>query len=215
MATAESFTQKILTEPDDDDQRLVFADWLDAAYGHFIRVQCALAGMKEDDPGYAELKAREQELWEENGERWTAEILPEKLGASLNIAVTIEAARNDTHTLLMHRGLPGRLKFVRRKGHDTFNALPYDEEQWRALLEWASHHPISTMESALCINDMQYEYLARSGLLRRLHRLKSRNIGSDSPEGGRKLRLREFEMSHGIYQGLGVFTAQSACQNII
>src|SRR4051812_185048 len=56
-----AFIQHAIDSPD-DAPRLIFADWLedhgDADRAEFIRTQCRLARMSEDDPG-----ARELRLW--------------------------------------------------------------------------------------------------------------------------------------------------------
>jgi uncharacterized protein (TIGR02996 family) len=66
MTPEDAFLEAILATPDDDTPRLVFADWLDE-HGNperadFIRVQCQLARLPEDDPSRAALEVREQAL---------------------------------------------------------------------------------------------------------------------------------------------------------
>ena len=69
------FLQAICEEPDDDAHRLVYADWLDdhgdADRAEFIRLQCALARMDDEDEA---MKAREAELLRLHGEAWVAEL---------------------------------------------------------------------------------------------------------------------------------------------
>ena len=46
------FLQAVLENPDDDTPRLIYADWLEERgdpRGEFIRVQCELANMTEED----------------------------------------------------------------------------------------------------------------------------------------------------------------------
>jgi uncharacterized protein (TIGR02996 family) len=78
MMDHDVFLQAILTQPDEDLPRLIYADWLeeqgDIARAEFIRVQCALAPMERTDPGRRELAAREIDLLAENGGRWRAEL---------------------------------------------------------------------------------------------------------------------------------------------
>jgi len=78
MATSEAFLRPIIESPEDDALRLVYADWLeehgDAARAEFIRAQCALARMADDDPRRPELSAREQELLSEHGWARAAEL---------------------------------------------------------------------------------------------------------------------------------------------
>jgi uncharacterized protein (TIGR02996 family) len=74
--TRDALLAAIVAEPEDDVPRLVFADWCedhgDAARAEFIRVQCRLAGMNPWDEGYVEAKLREQRLFWENREEWSA-----------------------------------------------------------------------------------------------------------------------------------------------
>jgi uncharacterized protein (TIGR02996 family) len=74
LSTAQDFLDAIVASPDDDTPRLAYADWLDehgdAARAEFIRTQIALARPGEDDQRRAALKAREQQLQEENADTW-------------------------------------------------------------------------------------------------------------------------------------------------
>ena len=62
MPTENAFLQAVLADPEDDAPRLIYADWLDeqgeGERAEFIRVQCALARMDEDDERRPELEAR-------------------------------------------------------------------------------------------------------------------------------------------------------------
>jgi uncharacterized protein (TIGR02996 family) len=65
MTDEEAFLEAILAGPDNDVPRLIFADWLEEhgdPRAEFIRVQCQLARLPDDDPRCAELAAREQLL---------------------------------------------------------------------------------------------------------------------------------------------------------
>jgi uncharacterized protein (TIGR02996 family) len=77
MTHADAFLHDILTHPDDDAPRLIFADWLEEQGGHasaaraeFIRVQCTLSRQPLPDSRRAELEGREQELLEQYGNEW-------------------------------------------------------------------------------------------------------------------------------------------------
>jgi uncharacterized protein (TIGR02996 family) len=80
MSEAQPFLSAILAEPDEDAHRLVFADWLDergeADRAEFIRVQCRLARLAEDDPGRAELEVREIRLLAQHASGWAAPWAP-------------------------------------------------------------------------------------------------------------------------------------------
>jgi uncharacterized protein (TIGR02996 family) len=72
---AEAFLQRIRAYPDDDAQRLIFADWLDEEgdpRGQFIRVQLALAELPAHAPERAALVARERDLFAAHREQWEA-----------------------------------------------------------------------------------------------------------------------------------------------
>jgi uncharacterized protein (TIGR02996 family) len=61
MTPDEAFFQAILDSPDDDTPRLVYADWLEEQgdpRGEFIRLQCLLAKMANDDPARRETELR-------------------------------------------------------------------------------------------------------------------------------------------------------------
>src|SRR5947207_40144 len=73
MADLAGFLQAIRDDPDDDDVRLVFADWLEeqgAPRGEFIRTQVELARSKEEHPSWPRWKLREHVLLEQHQEEW-------------------------------------------------------------------------------------------------------------------------------------------------
>src|SRR5215475_4635052 len=72
---AEAFLQRIRAYPDDDAQRLIFADWLDEEgdpRGKFIRIQLALADLGEHDPARKGLVIAERELLATHRAEWEA-----------------------------------------------------------------------------------------------------------------------------------------------
>src|SRR5579875_3467754 len=79
MGIEDAFLHDILTHPDDDAPRLIYADWLDERNdprGEFIRIQCALAQLSDEDPCRWPLELREQELLREHKAKW----LPKGIG---------------------------------------------------------------------------------------------------------------------------------------
>ncbi len=79
MTIEDAFLHDILAHPDDDAPRLIFADWLDEhndPRGEFIRIQCALAQLSDEDPHRWPLEQREQELLREHEAEW----LPKFIG---------------------------------------------------------------------------------------------------------------------------------------
>jgi uncharacterized protein (TIGR02996 family) len=76
---ADAFLADILTHPDDDAPRLVYADWLEEqgdpasrARSEFIRVQYALAELPPGDLRRPPLEQRERDLLLAHGDEWTA-----------------------------------------------------------------------------------------------------------------------------------------------
>jgi uncharacterized protein (TIGR02996 family) len=70
----DAFLAAIRDDPEEDAPRLIFADWLEEQgdpRGEFIRVQCALAGMGQDDPRREELARREAELLRLHSQAWS------------------------------------------------------------------------------------------------------------------------------------------------
>jgi uncharacterized protein (TIGR02996 family) len=73
--TGDDIMEMVRAAPDDDDPRLIFADWCDAtgdpARGEFVRVQLALARLPARDRRRPPLARREQELHARHAGRWT------------------------------------------------------------------------------------------------------------------------------------------------
>lgn len=71
-----AFLQDIVTHPDDDTARLVYADWLeengDAARAELIRLQCRRAQLADDDALVRSLLVQETRLLADHQDRWRA-----------------------------------------------------------------------------------------------------------------------------------------------
>jgi uncharacterized protein (TIGR02996 family) len=79
MPSAEelAFLAGIRDQPDDDGPRLIFADWLDERgdpRGEFIRLQCALACLPDDDPRFEALHMRATDLLDLHKAAWTEKL---------------------------------------------------------------------------------------------------------------------------------------------
>src|SRR5262245_23767263 len=77
MSDVSAFLRAIHDRPDDDGPRLVYADWLDEQgdpRGEFIRLQCDLAQLGEDDPRRPGLEWREADLRRAHDRGWRAEL---------------------------------------------------------------------------------------------------------------------------------------------
>src|SRR5262245_38724991 len=72
-STEAGFLHAILDAPDDDDVRLIFADWLlerGDPHGEFIQVQVQLAKLTEDAPQRKALDARQAALLAAHEDEW-------------------------------------------------------------------------------------------------------------------------------------------------
>ncbi|HEX3152452.1 MAG TPA: TIGR02996 domain-containing protein [Gemmataceae bacterium] len=98
-----AFFDAIRGVPDDDGPRLIFADWLDehgeSDRADFIRIQCALEGLSEDDPRRQELRERERQLADANEARWTADLRPLVTECAFHRGV-IDSVSVDAHQFL-------------------------------------------------------------------------------------------------------------------
>src|SRR4051812_22083155 len=74
MTIEQAFLDDVVTHPDDDAPRLVFADWLeehgDADRATFIRAQCRLRTLCAFDPKRYGLEAAEAELLPRHEKKW-------------------------------------------------------------------------------------------------------------------------------------------------
>jgi uncharacterized protein (TIGR02996 family) len=73
MSIEDAFLHDILAHPDDDAPRLIYADWLDEhndPRGEFIRIQCVLAQLSDEDPRRWPLEQREQQLLRDQRGKW-------------------------------------------------------------------------------------------------------------------------------------------------
>lgn len=80
MNEAAAMLAAIRETPDEDTPRLAYADWLDehgdADRAEFIRVQCAVARLPDDDPGRCHAEVRERQLLAKHAVEWTKPELP-------------------------------------------------------------------------------------------------------------------------------------------
>jgi uncharacterized protein (TIGR02996 family) len=78
MNAGDAFLGDIIEHPDDDAPRLIYADWLDdqgqPERAEFIRLQCLLASLPQDDPSRPEYQERERQLLDAHKAEWAAEL---------------------------------------------------------------------------------------------------------------------------------------------
>jgi len=123
----EPFLATVLENPDDDAPRLVYADWLEErgdSRGDFIRVQCELARLDEDDPRAENLRDRENKLLLTHGETWRAEI-PEwaRAGCEFRRGFIERVSIWQRDSLLQLAALPKRAPVRSLKLHDVAHAM--------------------------------------------------------------------------------------------
>jgi uncharacterized protein (TIGR02996 family) len=119
--SAEALFLAILENPEDDLPRLAYADWLDEhgdeRRAEFIRVQCRLARLPDNDPDRPALRRREMELIAAHGAGWLEEL---------------PAAMRETPLLAspFRRGFPAdvtvALKDFCSGGEELFNCAPIE-----------------------------------------------------------------------------------------
>lgn len=133
MTDADAFLANIIADPDADAPRLVYADWLDdrgeADRAEFIRVQCALAKVDENNRDIHPLASRERELLEKHQQEWLRPLreiaYPEGRGWFGRWRTKMVFAA------VFRRGFPETVvlpcgRFLRR-GEDLFRAAPIQE----------------------------------------------------------------------------------------
>lgn len=78
MSKESGFIEAIVSEPDEDSHRLIYADWLDEngnpERAELIRVQCELATLEEDSMHRRQLAFRSRELLDQHQEEWIGPI---------------------------------------------------------------------------------------------------------------------------------------------
>jgi len=143
-----SFLDRILENPDEDEPRLILADWLEVhgdPRGEFIRLQCALGRLSDVDDRWSALHEREQRLLLDFRSRWDAPLrdLADGWDYQRGFAETI---RSNTRLFLMRAGSLFRTTPVRHlELHDISGFLPaiartHELVRLRGLTIFASHN---------------------------------------------------------------------------
>jgi uncharacterized protein (TIGR02996 family) len=135
MTDADAFLANIIADPSSDAPRLVYADWLDdrgeSDRAEFIRVQCGLAKVDENNRDIHPLASRERELLEKHEQEWQRPLreiaYPEGRGWLGRWRTKVVFAA------VFRRGFPESVvlpcgRFLQR-GEDLFRAAPIQEVQ--------------------------------------------------------------------------------------
>lgn len=192
---AEAFLQRIRAYPDDDAQRLIFADWLDEQgdpRGRFIRVQLALAELTTAAPAWKALAVQERDLLAAHRAEWEAPFRGLATGLvfrrgfveelNVNARVFLRAAPDlfaaapvrHVHLLDVGEALPAVMQcpYLGRLAHLTVHAAYSGEPLARAVAR--SEHLAGLKRLTLTKNrlaDDAVEHLARSPHLASLEHL--------------------------------------------
>jgi|GEM_PF-3298940 uncharacterized protein (TIGR02996 family) len=73
----QSFLEEIIKDPNNDDPRLIYADYLEEngdPLGELIRLQCDMAKMRGDEPEFPALEKRQFALLKKHKPRWTESV---------------------------------------------------------------------------------------------------------------------------------------------
>jgi uncharacterized protein (TIGR02996 family) len=116
MNPDDAFLATILEDPDDDTPRLIYADWLDdrgqTDRAEFIRLQCEIARLPEDDDRLPPLQEIERRLLERCQDQWLGPLRPLFSGWTFRRGF-LDAVRVPAATYLRHPAFP-RPATVRR-----------------------------------------------------------------------------------------------------
>jgi uncharacterized protein (TIGR02996 family) len=195
MGIEDAFLHDILAHPDDDAPRLIYADWLDERgdpRGEFIRVQCALARLDDEDPRRWPLEEREQALLQAHKTRWRESLTNGLTGsfrrgfieaASMRLTECedffVEAERSLTHHPIR------KLELIARFGLRIVN-----ERSTESLLRLTESPLLGQLHglvmTGFSFNDGIVRAFAASPYLRQLRELKLSQISVDDVA-----RLRE------------------------
>jgi uncharacterized protein (TIGR02996 family) len=103
MFDDDAFLAAVCECPDDDGPRLIYADYLDERgdpRGQFIRIQCALAQLTENDPNRPALEECERTLHESFARKWTSSFRGIANGAELRRGF-VETVNVEARVLLL------------------------------------------------------------------------------------------------------------------
>jgi uncharacterized protein (TIGR02996 family) len=212
-STHHDFLQTIIASPDDDAPRLVFADWIEEAgdsdRAEFIRLQCEIARISDDDPRRKRLITRERELLRQYYVAWQRDLpqLEEVTWGGFDRgfvgAVRVESAEAFTHQVdAIFAAAPiGEVRF-----HRIFS----DGAKRIALTPQLGRIHVLDLEDGNVIGTAGAQALADSPYIAGLTSLKLRG-NAIGPAGARALAtaahlgpLRELNFDHNAIYDEGV-----------
>ena len=177
-----AFLQAIREQPDDDAHRLIYADWLEeqggaerTARAAFIRAQCRLAALSDDDPLRDKLEDEAADILAEYEREWTQPLhgIAEDWHFSRGFLerITIRGEEFLTHAERLFESTP------LRKIHLLIHARDIPRLAACPALQW-----VETLDFCRChLNDRALQHLLTSPHLKRLHALDLTGNGINTP----------------------------------
>jgi len=139
MTHDDAFLQAIIENPDDDSLRLIYADFLDehgqSDRAAFIRVQCTLACLPEDDPRREELEATERALLATHADSWARQLNLEARRVTFRRGFPEEVS-TDARTLLASGREWFRLAPLRHLTAEGYQGNQLGPEGTRTVASW-------------------------------------------------------------------------------
>lgn len=217
MNHEEAFLQAIRETPDDDAPRLIYADWLEeqggssrAARANFIRIQCRLAELPEDDPVRDRLEDESADLLAEHEHEWTEPLhgIAEDWRFSRGFVehIRIRGENLLTHAESLFDFAPLSSLHLLISPNDVPPLAACSQLRWVSKLDFSRCH----------LNDRTLQHLLSSPYLERLTSLNLSGNGINTPglralvESSLFARLRLLDMSRNI--GIGGNAARLLAQ---
>ncbi|HTU17984.1 MAG TPA: TIGR02996 domain-containing protein [Gemmataceae bacterium] len=205
MNHKQAFLQAIREAPHDDAPRLIYADWLEeqggaarTARANFIRIQCRLAELPDDDPARDALEDDAADLLAEYEGEWTQPLHglvgDWRFSRGFVERITIGAEKWLTHAESLFDFAPLRCLHFLIHARDVPHLAACEQLQWIETLDFRGCH----------LNDRALQQLLTSPHLERLTALNLSGNGINTP-GLRALvqsslfaRLRCLDLSRNI-----------------
>lgn len=177
-----AFLQAIREQPDDDAHRLIYADWLEeqggaerTARAAFIRAQCRLAALSDDDPLRDKLEDEAADLLAEHEREWAEPLhgIAEDWHFSRGFLerITIRGEEFLTHAERLFESAPFRRIHLLIHARDIPRLAACPALQWVETLDFRRCH----------LNDRALQQLLTSPYLKRLRALDLAGNGINTP----------------------------------
>jgi uncharacterized protein (TIGR02996 family) len=155
MPQEQDFIRAAIEQPDDDQLRLVFADWLEeqgtpvsVARAAFVRLQVRRAWLPVEHADRPALVAEESKLLARHGRKWNGPI--HRMLHEQGLKNAVASRRGLIRSWHHHRGMIGRLR-VRAEALDVAAELLFSLGPicWLEITGWTGTNPLPIPEAAL------------------------------------------------------------------